>query len=295
MFLSMARAYTTRFPDARGVTRLTRLVEMKALPGLPPGTRVTVKTDDGRKFTESVHEAWFLKLMMLARRDPAETCVTKALVRRGDTVMDIGANYGWYTTLMSKLVGSSGQVHAFEAAPTTMELLRRNCKENGVGNEVFLNNVALGSAPGTATIHVPRQHGGASLKPYYDEPTEKHEVPVITLDSYVAEKKLGGVKFVKMDVEGSELAVLKGATSLMKSQHPPIWLMEVSRVASGPFGYTPEELTAYLSDHGYDVCQVLEKPRGRLTPLADVSKCQDADNVIYYPRRNRNAIQSLMV
>lgn len=295
VFLGAARAYTTRFPDGKGVSRLTRMVESKAIPALPDDAKVTVRTADGRRFTENVHEAWFLKLMMLARRDPAETCVVNALVKRGDTVLDVGANYGWYTTLMSKLVGSSGQVHAFEAAPTTMALLQRNCRENGVGREVTLNNVALGSAPGTVTIHVPKQHGGASLKPYYDEPVAKHDVPMITLDSYLADKKVSGIKLAKMDVEGSELAILKGASTLLKSDSPPVWLMEVSRVASGPFGYTPEELTAYLADHGYEVFQVLEMPRGRLTPLADVSKCQDADNVLYVPRKSRAMVTSLLV
>lgn len=294
LLLRIARTYTTGFPDARGVSRLMRLVEQYSLPRLRPGTQLTVHTADGRHFTESVHEPWFFKLMMLGRRDPAETAIVEKLVSTGDTVLDIGANYGWYTTLMARLVGPSGRVHAFEAAPTTAELLRRNCEENNVMDRVVLNCIGLGSAPGTATIHVPKQHGGASLKPYYDEPTVKHDIKLTTLDAYTAERAPGPVSFVKLDVEGSEFAILKGARDLLGADAPPMWLTEVSRVTAAPFGYTPDDVMELMRGYGYCVCRVLEKPRGRLSPLSDVTQCEDGENVVYYPPHARLLIEKLM-
>ncbi len=232
--------------------------------------------------------------MMLARRDPAETAIVEKLVSPGDTVFDIGANYGWYTTLMARLVGPAGRVHAFEAAPPTAELLRRNCEENGVMDRVVLNGIGLSSAPGMATIHVPRQHGGASLKPYYDEPTVQHDIQLTTLDAYLAECTPGRVSFVKLDVEGSEFAILKGAPGLLASAAPPMWLTEVSRVTAAPFGYTPDDVMELMRGFGYSVCRVLEKPRGRLSPLPDVTRCEDGENVVYYPPHARSLIEKLM-
>jgi len=79
--------------------------------------------------------------------------------------MDIGANYGDFTNLFSDIVGSKGEVHAFEPVPSTfLKLIRRIEDEQNYSN-VFLNKFALGDKPGTFEIHVPAgDFGQASLK-----------------------------------------------------------------------------------------------------------------------------------
>ncbi|MFO0973666.1 MAG: FkbM family methyltransferase [Phycisphaerae bacterium] len=292
--LSAARAYTTRFPNARGVSRIMHWVERRIVPALPADQRLTVVTADGRRFDENVHEPWFFNLMMLAARDPAETAVLRRIVRAGDTVIDVGANYGWYATLLARLVGPTGRVHAFEPSPTTMALLRRNCDGNGVTDRITFNAQGLADRPGRATIHVPRQHGGASLKPYYDEPTERFDIELTTLDEYAARAALPTVRVVKLDVEGSEFPIIRGATRLLSAPDGPMLLLEVSRVTAQQFGYTPEEVMGHLAGLRYDIFRVLERPAGRLMPLPDVSRCHDAENVLCCPAVRRAEIEPLL-
>ncbi|MBK8268073.1 MAG: FkbM family methyltransferase [Planctomycetes bacterium] len=293
--LPLLRGYIRRFPDSKGIWRLRRFLQGSVIPSLPPETRASVVTSDGRTFEENIHEPWFFLLMATSRRDPAETALLKNLLKTGDCVIDIGANYGWYSTWMAKLVGPNGAVHAFEPTPPTMELLRRNCDANEVSGLIAFNRVGLSNAPGKATIHVPAQHGGASLKPYFNAPTTPYEIELITLDSYVEKKRLGDVALIKIDVEGSELPAMKGATKLLSAPNPPLWMLEISRNASREFGYTPEEMLAYLAQYGYQFCLILEKPRGRLARLSDLSNCRDADNVLCYHPSSKDRVEKLTV
>lgn len=292
--LPLLRGYISRFPDSKGIWRLRRFLQGSVIPSLPTETRATVVTSDGRRFEENIHEPWFFLLMATGRRDPAETALLANLLKPGDCVIDIGANYGWYSTWMAKLVGSSGRVHAFEPTPPTMELLQRNCKANNVEELIAFNRVGLSNAPGKATIHVPAQHGGASLKPYFKAPTTPYEIELITLDSYVESKRLGDVALIKIDVEGSELSAMKGATKLLSSARPPLWMLEISRNASREFGYTPEEMLAFLAQFGYQFCLILEKPRGRLARLDDLLSCKDADNVLCYHPTSKDRVEPMI-
>ncbi|MBX3396086.1 MAG: FkbM family methyltransferase [Phycisphaerae bacterium] len=293
--LAAVRAFIRRFPDARGVSRLRKFIEQHVLSSLPPDMRVTVTTADGRRFEENVHEPWFFMLMMMSRRDPAETALLSKLIDGGDTVIDIGANYGWYATWLARLVGPTGQVHAFEPTPTTMALLRRNCAENHFDDRIVFNPVGLSNAPGKATIHVPRQHGGASLKPHYDEPTTLFEITLTTLDDYISRNAIGKVRLIKIDVEGCELAVIQGAGKLLSTPHPPMWLMEVSRLTSKAFGYTSEELLESLMRYGYHICRILESPRGKLAKLEDPKSCDVVENVLCYHESDRGRVAGLIV
>lgn len=293
--LASVRAFIRRFPDARGVSRMRKFVEQRVLPSLPSDMRVTVTTADGRRFEENVHEPWFFMLMMMSRRDPAETALLSNLVDAGDTVIDIGANYGWYSTWLAKLVGPTGRVHAFEPTPTTMALLRRNCAENGLDDRIIFNPVGLSNAPGKATIHVPRQHGGASLKPHYDEPTTQYEITLTTLDDYIASNSVGAVRLIKIDVEGCELAVIQGAGKFLSAPHPPMWLMEVSRLTSKAFGYTSEELLGSLMRYGYRVCRILESPRGKLARLDRPESCGVIENVLCYHESDITRVTAQMI
>ena len=78
----------------------------------------------------------------------------------GDVALDIGGNFGWYTTLLSRAVGPGGQVHAFEPRPETYEVLKKNCELNGASN-VTLNRFALGEKRGR---RFPRMHADATAR-----------------------------------------------------------------------------------------------------------------------------------
>ncbi len=87
----------------------------------------------------------------------AETATIRSLLRPGDTFIDVGANFGWYTVIASDVVGNDGRVIAFEPAPAALALLRHNIQANGCEN-VTLEPEALSDRVGTLQLH--RRAGG---------------------------------------------------------------------------------------------------------------------------------------
>ncbi len=152
---------------------------------------------------------------ILAAEAPLQAWV-RANVPRDGVVIDAGGNIGLTALILSALV-PDGHVHVFEALPENAEYLRRNIQENGIRN-CTVNAVALGRQPGTVRMsaHGPGSHvqaGGAGA-----------EVPVVTLDSYVAEAGLTRLDFLKLDVEGFEPPVLEGAAGTIERFRPPVFM-----------------------------------------------------------------------
>ncbi len=275
-----ARTFTSQFPSARGVSRIMNLTERRIVPALPELDRLTVRCDDGRAFDVSVHDPAAFNLMMLGGRDPLESAWVRRLVRPGDVMFDIGANFGWYTTLAAKLVGPNGRVHAFEPVPGTFQVLKQNCEVNDCVRFATLNNFGLGESEGTFTIFVPKQHGGASLRPSDLGPMDEVQCRVRTLDSYCQDQGVSAVRFAKCDVEGAELGVLRGAERLLRGESRPIWLLELNRETSSRFGHDPQALLSHLATFEYSFHRIVNATSGGLKPIRDASEVPDGENVI---------------
>lgn len=164
-------------------------------------------------------------------------------------VIDIGANFGIYSVLIASSSESS-EVHSFEPVPHTASLLRSNAKRNSVDARITINNVAVGSEPGNLLITTDRYAGNYLLAGNsYDGNTQK--VPVIRLDDYVAEKNLQRIDFIKCDVEGAELLVMKGAGQVLARMRP-IVMLEIADEWTRRFGYSAADLKAYMREAGYE-------------------------------------------
>jgi FkbM family methyltransferase len=171
------------------------------------------------------------------------------LLPANPVVLDIGANFGIYSVLIASSSESS-QVHSFEPVPHTVSLLRSNVDRNGVGARITINNVAVGSEPGNLLITTDRYAGNYLLVGNsYDGNVQ--EVSVIRLDDYVAEKGLQRVDFIKCDVEGAELLVMKGASKVLTCMRP-IVMLEIAEEWTRRFGYSTADLKAYMRDAGYE-------------------------------------------
>ena len=159
-----------------------------------------------------------------------ELGIVHAFLREGDMVADIGASVGVYTKEFSTLVGGTGKVYAFEPLMENFDILK-NVTQKGNLSNVRLFQVALGSKHEQRDIVIPDLDG---FNGYYwahlarpNESGRRETTEVFTLDELWDAKKIHGVDFVKCDVEGGELEVIKGAQRLLKAQHPAL-LFEVS-------------------------------------------------------------------
>jgi FkbM family methyltransferase len=168
-------------------------------------------------------------------------------LRPGQTVVDIGANIGYFTAHLARAVGPAGTVHAFEPAPANLALLRHNLALNQL-DQVVVHPVALGEQPGEATLHLSDFNGG--MHRLYDSVCcegEAVSVPVQCLDDLFAP---GSVALIKIDVEGYEQAVLRGARRLLSSAPRPRLVSEYCPAAMLEAGAAPAQFLQELSDWG---------------------------------------------
>lgn len=189
--------------------------------------------------------------------EPEVVDAISRVVRPGMRVIDIGAHGGFYALLLAKLVGASGAVVAFEPLPANFRMLEENVAMNGLSN-VTLERSAVCSHSGQFELEVPDVDAAALAGPVGDsEQAKAMTVPCVSLDDYFSPQR-DRTDFIKMDVEGAEGDVLKGAKNIMVLYHPTmmIELHNVEHAETHPvaldlqkIGYTIE----WLSEAGYTV------------------------------------------
>jgi FkbM family methyltransferase len=171
----------------------------------------------------------------------------------GMTVLDIGAHHGYYTLLAAKSVASRGKVFSFEPSPRERRALRWNTILNRRIN-IRIQPFALGNTRGESSLYVADHFNSGlnSLRPQVVvSDVVRVPITVTTLDSWIAAHPLKKVDFIKLDVEGGELDVLKGAQQFL-SRHPrPVILAEVQDVRTTPWGYPAKDILTFLADRQF--------------------------------------------
>jgi FkbM family methyltransferase len=142
----------------------------------------------------------------------------------GDTVYDIGANVGYVSLSLAKQVGPSGRVIAFEPVPGNIEAFRRNIEINGLAN-VRLLDAAASDVAGEAVIRIAGNLSTASLVWHQNNPSATElRIRTVCIDELVDAGQLASPKFVKVDVEGAEGAVLQGMRRTLASAQPVLFV-----------------------------------------------------------------------
>lgn len=178
------------------------------------------------------------------------TWICRKLIRKGDTVLDIGANLGMVTVYMASLVGSSGAVHAFEPNPRLVELLRRTLDRNCLP-QVKLHEFGLGPTESTLELRVPLSDTGEGslVRNRATEECISVQVRVRTLDDVANEQDIQHVSLLKIDVEGFEASVFRGAMRFLERVRPEAILFEMMDSISGRVSDAP--VFRILLDCGY--------------------------------------------
>jgi FkbM family methyltransferase len=150
-------------------------------------------------------------------------------IHPGDTVIDVGANVGIHTMLAAELVGRSGHVHAFEPDPQSMSYLMTTVNRNRLTERVTLWNLAASDRSANAKLYLDLKTARTtSLRANAYSPDMQIRQPVVVATARLDDLITQPPQFLKIDVEGAELAVLAGASRLLRNYHP-VLLVEVLR------------------------------------------------------------------
>jgi FkbM family methyltransferase len=183
----------------------------------------------------------------------AERQFVERYLEPGMTALDIGAHHGFYTLLASKKVGRDGRVVAFEPSPRERERLARHLTLNACSN-VLVEEAALGETEGLAGFFLVanKETGCNSLRqPQTKHPTRTVQVQVKRLDDCLRAAQIARVDFIKLDVEGAELSVLRGAGKVLENWPRPVLLCEVQDLRTSAWGYPAVEIIKFLAERGY--------------------------------------------
>jgi FkbM family methyltransferase len=176
--------------------------------------------------------------------EPALTQFMMNTIKPGQTAVDLGANHGYFTLLMSKLVGEGGHVIAIEAFPKTCESLKANLALNNVSN-VEVKSVAISDRKGETEMTVPDPfNSGMTTTLVENHQGARISVPCDTLMSVLGEVAQS-VSFLKIDIEGAEVAPLSDILANQRVFKRPLTIVsEVSR--------SNNDLAAAFANSGFD-------------------------------------------
>lgn len=229
------------FVAATGET-LRVAVRRLALPGR--SCDIVLHADERDEITTAIlEERWRL---------PEHYDLLRALGAAGGRVLDLGAHVGTFA-LFAASVGC--RVLAVEASPRNAALLRASAERNGF-RDLDVVETAVGAVPGTVRFVQAGPYGFVAGA-HVGDPTV--EVPVTTPDDVLAKAGWGGVEFVKMDIEGSEVAALKGMSRLLRGPAPPPVVFESNGHTLALLGQAPSDVRVILAEAGYR-CYLLRAP-----------------------------------
>ncbi len=230
-----------------------------------PGRVLRFTDGRGNRYVSMKNNFTSFAVAVLGERDPNVMRFLRRWVRPGFVACDIGANIGTYTVPLSRLVGPTGHVVAFEPNRPTFACLRQNIRQNRLGNVTILR-AAAGPESGVADLVVTANNfGEVHLAPVASAHSrgpagDAHSgaaaagtarVAVTTVDAEIARLRLKRVDFIKIDVEGFELAALRGAARTLATNANLVVQTEIVPAHAARYSFDVADLTAFFQGLGY--------------------------------------------
>ena len=204
--------------------------------------------------------------------DPAERELIKKIVRKGDTVIDVGANIGIHTVIMAKCVGETGHVYAFEPSPNNVKLLKGTMNLNGFQN-VSIIDKAVSDKPDKKLFYFSNGISAHSLSDFgYGKGTI--EVDVESLDHFF-ENLNKKINFLKIDAEGYDFRVVKGMENILKRYNLKL-LIEFFPERLKKAGDSPKEFLQFLFEKGFSVRDLRKDKQLTINDIDEMVKFYDS-------------------
>lgn len=222
---------------------------MKCRAGKP--VTVWFKTGDIRmSLVPRLHSFGTTSIFIKRDSYEPELLAIRPLVKPDSVALDIGGSFGIFTLFMAYYVGSEGRIHTFEPGRFSFDQLKANVALNPKLDNITLHNLAATDAPATLTLfHIGDSPVNFSIGASVESP-DAEQVQASRVDTTVPAEHQPRISFIKIDVEGYEMAALEGARKIIELTHPVI-MFEVAASALARQSKTPADIYAYLASYGY--------------------------------------------
>ena len=211
-------------------------------------------------------------LFWLGVKDLWDVNHIKKLINPGNVIFDIGANFGYYSITLANSLRGNCVVYAFEPFRPNYERLLMNIKLNQLDKCIYPFQIGISDTEGEADlITIPGNSGGTYINPN----SLSRDVKLVTIDSFCHKHNINKIDFMKIDVEGYELRVLKGAKKVI-SETKPIIFIELNPLCLKRVNSSVHDVVNILYDYGYVLFISKRKRLMPLRKLPDVSDCVNA-------------------
>ena len=255
-YFELETAYTEHWPFKTGKWTLQRMAPALSRNGLLPPVRVQVEPH--ASFLLDPRDLVSVTILRTGSWQPEIWQSLSPSLGAGSVFLDVGAHIGYFSIKAAPQVGRNGRVVAFEPNPETLKLLRDNVAVNHAENIVVEpiactdreQNLTLYAAPNVNTGASSLSQQNASISA--GDLPRQYSVRGRPIDDVVRELNLSRVDAIKIDVEGAEVLVLRGALQTLTRFHPKI-VVEVIASQLASFQTTPEDLSSVIKSAGYNV------------------------------------------
>lgn len=267
--------------DVKGIRKVSLLLPKLLLPKAKNTVPYILETIHGFKLhiNPAVDNGVELSLHETGTYEKGILLYLRSILKKGDCFVDVGANIGLMSIFAAECIGKEGKVLAFEAHPNTAELLKQNIQLNSLLN-IEVKQYALGSKEEKTLIYDNWQvnRGGASLV-VKTKDSVAHDIEVKKLDTVFPE----GIspKAIKIDVEGFELEVLKGAVETIRKYHP-VLIVELSENRSNAHDSSIELINFIKNLGNYHIYRLKggKERKSKLVEITTNAQLPQHDNVI---------------
>ena len=199
-----------------------------------------------------------LALSLFKTYEPTQTEIVKKFVKKGDNVIDVGAHVGYYTFLMSELVGQSGKVFSFEPDPDNFVLLKKGIDANNLKNVEIIQK-AVSKENSKIKLYL-SDTDRATNRIYDAGMNDAHkiiEVETCSIDEFLQNKKIK-INFIKIDAEGSEQGVIEGMKTTLKENKDISIMTEFFPFLIEKYGSSPKKYLETLEEMGFNIQNIME-------------------------------------
>lgn len=215
-----------------------------------PGRAVRFTDGTGNRFVSMKNNFTAMAVAVLGERDPDVMLFLRRWLQPGSVALDVGANVGTYSIPLARIVGARGRVVAFEPNRPTRACLRHNLRLNSIRN-VTVVPCAVGETAGRQGLVVTEKNAGEVHLAPAGSAEGREGVRVTTLDQEVKRLRLPAVDYIKLDIEGYELAALRGATEILRNSPRLVVQTEIVPAHLRRYGFDLADLVGFFREHGY--------------------------------------------